>query len=224
MTTLPTIPVLMLALVVIGCATMRASTARPGEGQEWQKLRSALQAILPASGVWTHALSTSGGIFPGCPSMVAKTLADHVDMIGSNRGVVANPMPCDFMLFITSGALEQLPVSELEAALAHELGHVMLGHAKKHSDQIKEKCEGAVLLSQCYGSVDNVYAAYSIDQEREADAYAVGLLRRISPTETRCRNLVSFVRRQTRSSISPPLTQAHPPTATRLQDLEKLCP
>ena len=53
MTTLFTIRVLVLTFMLTGCAATRASTAVPVEGQKWQKLRSALQAI--------RVVATAGG-------------------------------------------------------------------------------------------------------------------------------------------------------------------
>src|SRR5262249_59518327 len=71
-------------------------------------------------------------------------------LAGNTINLVAGPnAQCKFTLGITEGALKVLPPDELRAGLAHEIGHVQLGHfaarkerraaEKKARDELGEK-------------------------------------------------------------------------------------
>jgi Zn-dependent protease with chaperone function len=89
-----------------------------------------------------------------------------------NAGVgPGSSSPCMlFTLAVTDGAVRRLSVEMLRAMLAHELGHVQLGHI-----QAKQSRAGTPAILQPLNRV------FERTQEAEADRFAVDLLRRIEP-------------------------------------------
>lgn len=79
--------------------------------------------------------------------------------------------PCLFFtLAVTEGAVQRLSVDMLRAMLAHELGHVQLGHF-----DAKKARAGTPII---FRPVSRVFGGA---QEEEADRFAVQLLRKINP-------------------------------------------
>jgi Zn-dependent protease with chaperone function len=77
--------------------------------------------------------------------------------------------PCLFFtLAVTEGAMQRLSVAMLRAMLAHELGHVHLGHF----DAKKARAGTPIIFRP-------VSRAFGGAQEEEADRFAVQLLRKI---------------------------------------------
>ncbi|HMB34041.1 MAG TPA: M48 family metalloprotease, partial [Methylomirabilota bacterium] len=92
--------------------------------------------LLITSGIWT-------GPADGCAAALGILPSPAI-----NLSVGPNPQ-CKFSLVITETAYNTLSHDELRAALAHEIGHVQLGHfaarkerrvaEKKARDEISEK-------------------------------------------------------------------------------------
>ena len=79
--------------------------------------------------------------------------------------------PCLFFtLGVSEGAMRRLSVDMLRAILAHELGHVQLGHF----DGTKTR-DGTPVI------VRAITRAFGGTEEKEADRFAVDLLRKIEP-------------------------------------------
>jgi Zn-dependent protease with chaperone function len=77
-----------------------------------------------------------------------------------------------FTLVVTEGSLRRLTLDMLRAALAHELGHVRLGHLEAR----RERGTARAVLRPFTVSFDRA-------QEAEADRFAVSLLRRLEPRQ-----------------------------------------
>jgi len=75
-----------------------------------------------------------------------------------------------FTLGVTEGMLRRLPLDMLRAVLAHELGHVQLGHL----DARRQRGPTPAIFRP-------LTAAFDRRQEAEADRFAVDLLHRLEP-------------------------------------------
>jgi Zn-dependent protease with chaperone function len=133
---------------------------------------------------------------------------------------------------VTEGALEILPPEELQAALAHELGHVELGHFAARSSrretesqakqQIDERATtggaiaaaipviGPIIGLGIAGShaaaqtaTESTYRGYDQAEESAADRYAVNLLNRLPGAVPACRHLIGLLQRLDRERQAP---------------------
>src|SRR5215813_7011359 len=124
----------VLCLSAAGCATTAPprGTLRPATEEERRTLANLLVPLLFASGIWS-------GPADGCASALGIMPSPAI-----NLGVAAHPQ-CKFALVVTDTALQALPSDELQAALAHELGHVRLGHfalrKQRREDERKKREE-----------------------------------------------------------------------------------
>jgi Zn-dependent protease with chaperone function len=164
----PRLPLVMastLTVLALGCARAAltpASLHRDASPQEQSRLVSVVLPLLEGVkisvprrctvrlGVLSSAqINVSVAIRqePGCPQTVA--------------------------LLITEGALHELPPAELRGLLAHQLGHVGLGHGTPPT--------------------------YTADQERQADQVAVRVLLQVGGKEY-CRGLANALTRMARAS------------------------
>ena len=135
---------LLVALACAACARPTGTiTGRASTPAEARILNEAINPLLAA--VDDPAVRREG-----CKIALAIIPTPQI-----NAGVGAGTAtPCTtFTLLVSEGALVRLPVAMLRAVLAHELGHVALGHR----------------------------GASTRAREAEADAFAVNLLRRIEP-------------------------------------------
>ncbi|OGK86343.1 MAG: hypothetical protein A2X52_08235 [Candidatus Rokubacteria bacterium GWC2_70_16] len=139
-----------------------------------------------------------------------------------NLGVAPHPN-CKFSLLVTEGALATLPREELQAALAHEIGHVELGHfaarkARRVAErETKQKIDdtgttgGAVATAipiigplvalgimgtqvAAETSAEGRYRSYDREEELAADRFALALLGRLPGPEP-CRALLALLAR-----------------------------
>jgi Zn-dependent protease with chaperone function len=209
--------VLSIFLAVCACATTGMRTARFLDRDDWAKLRPVVIRIFPASGIWTQPL---GEKTTSCPAWAFVYPSSHIEILGSGEGgTPGRTSTCNFTLHVTDGAL-RLPPSELEAAVAHELGHVALGHAKTRSDELGEICRGKLLMVDCYTSPTNLFRSYRPEHEEAADRYAADLLRKASSSG--CAGLPALLRRLNARREDTP-TQAHPINDSRLRAVASQC-
>src|SRR3989442_1205344 len=173
-----------------GCATSappRAAPRQPTE-EERRTLASLLVPLLVTSGIWN-------GPADGCAAALAILPSPAI-----NLGVAPHAQ-CKFALVVTETALKTLPPEELQAALAHELGHVQLGHfvarkerraeEKKTREEISERGSslaaipllGPLLAVGVMGiqisseaGAEGKYRAYDRAHELAADRFALDLL------------------------------------------------
>ena len=146
-----------------------------------------------------------------CPSYVRVLPSSHIDF-------VVRPGGC-FRLVTTEGALG-LPTEELEAAMAHELGHLTLGHALARDKELFAICEKRLLVTDCFLTPEIFFRPYGPEQEKAADRYAADLLRQVSSSG--CSSLAVLLRRLNARGGKLP-TNAHPISDERLQAVVAQC-
>jgi Zn-dependent protease with chaperone function len=203
--------ILMVCLGLAGCAAAQPrARPRPPTDEDKRAVAQALGPLLQVSGLWRSRED-------GCAVALAILPAKAI-----NLGVAPHPS-CRFGLLVTEGALEGLPPEELQAALAHEIGHVQLGHfAARKSRRATEGEEkrrideagstsGAVAAAipvigplvalgimggqvASETSAEGTYRAYDREEELAADRFALGLLGRL-PGVGRCRALLALLER-----------------------------
>jgi Zn-dependent protease with chaperone function len=165
---------------------------RDATPEERAQIAQLLVPLLITSGLWT-------GPTDGCAAALGI-------LAGSSINLAAGPnAQCKFTLGITEEALRVLPPDELRAGLAHEIGHVQLGHfaarkerraaEKKAKDELGEKSTtagaavtaipvvGPLLAIGVAGtqmvtesSIQSEYRAYDREEELAADRYGQDLL------------------------------------------------
>ena len=143
------------------CAPPSTVRARPATADE---TRGVEQALRPLLGVLDPPLVLD------CPIGLAIVPAREI-----NAGVALAQMKtgCQSLaLVITEGTFRRLTLDMLRAILAHELGHVRLGHLEAR----RERGATPAVLRPFTVSFDRA-------QEAEADRFAVRLLRRLEPRQ-----------------------------------------
>ena len=150
-----------------------------------------------------------------------------VRSIGRIEIAVGPHPPNKFGLTITAGALRSLQPSELQAALAHELGHVQLGHLDRRG--ARRQAEGSVEAAPKGDAVEALRRnrAYDREEEYAADRYAVELLDRLPGGLGRgCPEVLLLLERLDLEQLSPGWANwlsTHPTPAARLQALQAEC-
>ncbi|MEP0153455.1 M48 family metallopeptidase [Pseudophaeobacter sp.] len=148
----------------------------------------------------------------------------------------------DGRIFITRGFYQkyqngEVTEAELASVIAHELGHVALGHAKKRvidfSGQNALRTALMMILGRYIpfvgpwiaGMLANLLAArLSRSDEYEADEYAAALLTKsgigLEPQKALFRKLEALT--QERAGMAPAWLMSHPKTEERIAALERL--
>ncbi len=162
----------------------------------------------------------------------------HIYEIDPVNGLAAP----DGRIFVTRGFFQkyqngEVSAEELASVIAHELGHVALGHSRKRmidfSGQNAIRAALSMVLSR-FIPVVGVYIAnfltsmlaarLSRSDEYEADAYAAALLQKagigITPQKTLFEKLEALT--QARSGAVPAWLMSHPKTEERIAALEAL--
>ncbi len=148
----------------------------------------------------------------------------------------------DGRIFITRGFYRKyqngdVTGEELASVIAHELGHVALGHSRRRmidfSGQNALRTVLVMLLGRFIPFVgiwianmltQMLAAGLSRNDEYEADAYAAALLTKagfgVEPQKSLFRKLEELT--QNRAGMSPAWLMSHPKTDQRIEALEKL--
>lgn len=203
----------VLSLVLAGCASAKPPELRGATPEEKMKVDAALTPLIQASGLCR----------PKEPCAVGLAIE-----VRQRIHVAAGPAAeKKFVLRITTGALRSLQPTELQAALAHELGHVQLGHFESREErrQVERSSEAAV-----NGAGDEVLRASRASDRGEefaADVYAVTLLDRLPGQPGRgCADMLLLLERLDLEQLTPGWSNwlsTHPTPASRLQALHKAC-
>ena len=215
------LPFAILCVALVGCASAKAPgrpTAPP----------SVLRGPTPeeqgrVDGVLTPLVSASGICRPAEPCAVGLAI-EPVQRIH----VAAGPAPPKkFVIRITTGALRNLEPSELQAALAHELGHVQLGHFETR--EVRRLAERPAEAGSNGSSDEAIRINRAADRGEEfaADRYAVELLDRLpgSPGHG-CADMLLLLERLDLEQLTPGWANylsTHPTPAARLQALQAEC-
>jgi Zn-dependent protease with chaperone function len=148
----------------------------------------------------------------------------------------------DGRIFITRGFYRkyqngEVTGEELTSVIAHELGHVALGHSRRRmidfSGQNALRTALAMVLGRFIPFVgvwianmlaQMLAAGLSRNDEYEADAYAAALLTKagfgVAPQKSLFRKLEELT--QSRAGMAPAWLMSHPKTDQRIEALEKL--
>jgi Zn-dependent protease with chaperone function len=213
--------VAILCVALTGCVSVKAPDRRAATPpvlrgptpEEQAKVDVVLAPLVSASGICRPAESCAVGL------AVEPLQRIHV---------AAGPAPPKkFVIRITTGALRSLEPSELEAALAHELGHVQLGHFE--SREVRRLAERPTEAGSNGASDEALRTNRASDRDEEfaADRYAVELLDRLpgSPGHG-CTNMLLLLERLDLEQLTPGWANwlsTHPTPAARLQALQREC-
>ncbi|MBL4768211.1 MAG: M48 family metalloprotease [Rhodobacteraceae bacterium] len=148
----------------------------------------------------------------------------------------------DGRIFITRGFYRkyqsgEVTAEELTSVIAHELGHVALGHSRRRMIDFSGQNALRTALVMILGRfipfagvwIANMLtkllaAGLSRNDEYEADAYAAALLTKagfgVGPQKTLFRKLEKLT--QSRAGMAPAWLMSHPNTDQRIEALEKL--
>jgi len=218
-------PALVLGLLTLlgsGCATTmpQRGAVRDASADERAAVGRLLVPLLITSGIWS-------GPADGCAAALGILPVKAI-----NLGVGPHPQ-CKFSLVITEEALTVLPPDELRAALAHEIGHVQLGHftarRERRSAERKQRAEitekgttagaavtaipiiGPLLAIGIAGTqaaaesnVEGKYRAYDREEENAADRFGLDLLQLVIGRVRGCQAEVALLERLTQARSSRP--------------------
>jgi Zn-dependent protease with chaperone function len=198
--------VLVISGVIAGCASAKPQLRGPSEAERTQ-IDQALAPLIAASAICQGQ--------ERCPIGVGVIELRRIDM------AVGPHPPNKFGLTITSGALNNLPSSELQAALAHELGHVQLGHFDTRAER-RQAATGE-------GGEDALrrHRVYDREEEFAADRYAVELLDRLPGGPGRgCTDMLVLLEHLDLEMTAPGWSNwlsTHPTPTARLQAVQEEC-
>ena len=216
----------VLSMLAAGCATTASTPSPPrpkvrdATPEEREQIAQLLVPLLITSGLWT-------GPSDGCAAALGI-------LAGNTINLAAGPnAQCKFTLGITEGALKVLPPDELRAGLAHEIGHVQLGHfaarkerraaEKKARDEVGEKsttADAAVTAIPVIGpllaigvagtqmatesGIQSEYRAYDREEELAADRYGQDLLELVVGRVRACDAEVAILERHVQARGNSP--------------------
>jgi len=201
----------MVCALLAGCASAKPQLRGPTEVERLQ-IDRALAPLVAASGMCRGQ--------DRCPIGVGVIQLRRIDM------AVGPHPPNMFGLTITTGALKSLEPFELQAALAHELGHVQLGHFESRAERRQGESPG---MAKASGGEDALRRnrAYDREEELAADRYAVELLDRLPGSPGRgCADMLLLLERLDLEMTAPAWSSwlsTHPTPAARLQAVRTEC-
>jgi Zn-dependent protease with chaperone function len=235
--------VLSLSILLLGaCATAGRRPVPPRQADLAEKTTviRTLVPLLSVSEVWR-------GPADGCPFALGVVPVDSI-----NLGVMPY-QSCKFGLLVTEGALQRLEDRELQAALAHEVGHVLLGHfasretRRRSEAKSQRSIESAGAIGSAASAIPGIgpivavgamatemvaqaatrgaYRGYDRDEESAADRFAARLMDQIEPG--RCRALVDLfdrMREESKGGLWASWFGEHPSIASRRDDVQSVCP
>jgi len=203
----------VLASVLAGCASVKRPELRRATPEEQAKVDAALTPLIQASGLCR----------PKEPCVVGLA-------IEARRSIHVAAGPASdkkFALRITTGALRSLEPSELQSALAHELGHVQLGHFDSRAERRQREGPGLIKTSGDGEDALRRNRAYDREEEFAADRYAVELLDRLPGSPGRgCADMLLLLERLDLEMTAPAWSSwlsTHPTPAARLQAVRTEC-
>ena len=164
-----------------------------------------------------------------------ETVPVHIYDVDQVNGLAAP----DARIFLTRGFYQKFRAGEVSAeemasVIAHELGHVALGHSRRRMIDFSGQNALRILLATVLGRVlpgagvwlaglltTLVAARLSRRDEYEADAYASALLVKAGIGTGPQKSLFAKLGRLTGAGTAPPAwLMTHPPTAARIRAIE----
>jgi hypothetical protein len=208
------------AVAVAGCASAPVTKAspRPPTDEDRRTVAKALGPVMITAGLWR-------GAEDGCAVALSVLPVDTI-----NVSVGRHPT-CKIALVVTEGALKTLTPEEMQAAMAHEVAHVQLGHFAAREERRRAEREGKKKIDDTAATTGAIltaipivgpllaigvmgthaaaevaaedrYRTYDRGEETAADRFAAALLRRVPPAPGRCQALVELLERLDRSRSS----------------------
>lgn len=203
--------VFVVSAAIAGCASAKPQLRGPNEAERTQ-IDQALAPLVAVSAICQGQ--------ERCPIGVGVIQLRRIDM------AVGPHPPNKFGLTITSGALTNLPPSELQAALAHELGHVHLGHFDSRAERRQTEHSAATPDKRGEDALRR-NRVYDREEEFAADRYAVELLDRLSGGPGRgCRDMLLLLEHLDLEMTAPGWSNwlsTHPTPTARLQAIQTEC-
>ena len=180
--------VLLLAVSLVSCTSARRVPVRPTTVPEARQATDALIPLLVELG-YPVSRSRPPVFMDGCKVGLVVVPNPAINA-GARPGT---ERPCVyFTMFVTEGALTALTAAELRGIMAHELGHVHLGHFRARRERLEEGGPPSWWLFR---------RAWDRDEELAADDFALRLLRELEPTAPgACRALVTIFERIARQA------------------------
>ena len=202
----------VVCIVVAGCASAKPQLRGPTEVERAQ-IDQALAPLVAASAMCRGK--------DRCPIGVGVIQFRRIDL------AVGPHPPNMFGLTITAGALKNLEPTELQAALAHELGHVQLGHFDSRAERRQAESPGAAKTSADGEEALRRNRVYDREEELAADRYAVELLDKLPGGPGRgCADMLLLLERLDLEMTVPAWANwlsTHPTPAARLQAIQTEC-
>ena len=204
--------ILIACAVLAACASAKPQLRGPTEAERAQ-IDQALGPLVAASAMCQG--------HDRCPIGVGVIQLRRIDL------AVGSLPPNLFGLTITAGALKSLQPSELQAALAHELGHVQLGHIDSRAE--RRQVESPAAAKGSGGGEEALLRNRAYDREEEfaADRYAVELLDKLPGGPGRgCTDMLLLLELLDLEMTVPAWSSwlsTHPTPAARLQAIQKVC-
>ena len=158
----------LLALAGGGCAASAPAPVRL-RGSTQPEAARVMEAIGPLLIELGYPLTAAASptLTDGCRIGLVVVPAPWINA-GARPGLSS---PCvRFTLFLTEGTLRKLPTAQLRAVLAHELGHVHLGHFQQRRDRREAAGPESWWIFR---------RAYDREEELAADQFAARLLRKL---------------------------------------------
>ncbi len=174
----------------------------------------------------------------GAMTLPDEVRARHVIVFRDGKQLGPNALALPDGTIVLTDQLVRLAGNDQEilAVLAHELGHL------RHRHSLRMLIQGSIVsgvVAWYLGDVSNVAAGlpafllqarYSRDFEREADAYAAGLLKENDISPSRLADLLSRLEKSARPQRKPGEAEenldgylsTHPATRERIETIEKL--
>ena len=203
--------VFVVSAAIAGCASAKPQLRGPNEAERTQ-IDQALAPLVAVSAICQGQ--------ERCPIGVGVIHLRRIDM------AVGPHPPNKFGLTITSGALTNLPPSELQAALAHELGHVHLGHFDSRAERRQTEHPAATPDKRGEDALRR-NRVYDREEEFAADRYAVELLDRLPGGPGRgCRDMLLLLEHLDLEMTAPGWSNwlsTHPTPMARLQAIQTEC-
>jgi hypothetical protein len=171
-------------LIVASLGACTSANRVPARASTVPEASQATEALMPLLVALHYPLSGSQPpTFAGDCKVGLVVVPTRVINAGARRG---SETPCIyFTMFVTVRALTELPVAQLRGIMAHELGHVHLGHFRRR----EERAEAGGPASWW-----PIGRAYDREEELAADDFAVRLLRGLEPRYPgACRALVAVL-------------------------------
>jgi putative metalloprotease len=222
-------PVLLAFVFLPGCVELSQS-APPETGQPQQQAAAEEQLkTVPLPPAQAQRLKT---IMTPLIQHMNHPLPENeikISVLADSHLNAANAGGGDF--YVTSGLLQKATDDQLRGVLAHEIAHADLGHVAKIETYDTVLQLGAVVLSQIWPGSENLTPiagqllsnAYSRNEEYEADAHGVEILKRSGYNgKALMADTLSWIAQTEGGAGGGGFFDTHPATGDRIQTVQRM--